>query len=77
VDAPPVLNVELVEIAADIDAAAVQALKQEAGDSRTHVIAIFDAKSQVNIGDSVRLSVDTNALLFFDADTTSAIGALP
>jgi len=74
VDAPPVLNVELMEIAADIDASTAQALEQEAGDSRTHLIAIFDAKSQVNIGDTVRLSVNTDALLFFDADTTVAIG---
>jgi len=72
---PPVLSEELKEIAADIDAASVQALEQEAGDRSAVVLATFDAKTHVAIGETVALTVDTHAVHFFAMDTADAIGA--
>ncbi|HEX4036010.1 MAG TPA: sn-glycerol-3-phosphate ABC transporter ATP-binding protein UgpC [Solirubrobacteraceae bacterium] len=73
--ARPVLTEELKEIAADIDASTVQTLELEASDARTLLIATFDAKTSVEIGEVVALSVDTHAAHFFDLDTASVIGA--
>jgi multiple sugar transport system ATP-binding protein len=71
----PVLTEELKEIAADIDASTVQTLELEASDESTLLIATFDAKTNVAIGEVVALTVDSEAVHFFDLETASVIGA--
>jgi multiple sugar transport system ATP-binding protein len=71
----PVLTDELKEIAADIDASTVQTLELEANDESTLLIATFDARTNVAIGEAVALTVDPHAVHFFDLETAGAIGA--
>jgi multiple sugar transport system ATP-binding protein len=73
--ARPVLTEELKEIAADIDASTVQTLELEASDESTLLIATFDARTNVAIGEVVALTVDPHAVHFFDLETAAAIGA--
>ena len=71
----PVLTEELKEIAADIDASTVQTLELEAGDESTLLIATFDARTSVAVGEVVALTVDSHAVHFFDLETADVIGA--
>jgi multiple sugar transport system ATP-binding protein len=73
--ARPVLTEELKEIAADIDASTVQTLELEASDESTLLIATFDARTSVAIGEVVALTIDPHAVHFFDLETAAVIGA--
>jgi multiple sugar transport system ATP-binding protein len=69
----PVITEEVKEIAADVDASTVQTLEQEARAERALLVATFDPKTKVEVGDLVPLTVDEHALHFFDLETAEAI----
>ncbi len=71
--AEPVLTDALLEIAKDIDAAAVQALEQEAEAHMVMVVARFDGRSTARVGEIVEVAVDPAHLHFFDLADGAAI----
>ena len=71
--AEPVLTDALLEIAKDIDAAAVQALEQEAKSHTVVVVARFDGRSAARAGETVEVAVDPAHLHFFDLTDGAAI----
>jgi multiple sugar transport system ATP-binding protein len=77
IDAEPVLTAEVIEIAADIDAATVEELQEEAAKSRTPVLCRFDAHSRIAVDDTVEIVLATERMHFFDLATGEAIGGGP
>jgi multiple sugar transport system ATP-binding protein len=73
VDAPPVLTEDVRELAADTDAAAVEALEREASANETRFVALVSAKTPAREGGRADLAVDTSLLHFFDRDTGESI----
>jgi hypothetical protein len=53
----------------------VQTLELEASDESTLLIATFDARTSVAIGEVVALTIDPHAVHFFDLETAAVIGA--
>jgi multiple sugar transport system ATP-binding protein len=72
-DAEPIMTAEVIEVAADIDAASVDELQLEAERSRTPVVCRFDAASAVRIDDTIEIAFSTERLHFFDLETGLAI----
>jgi multiple sugar transport system ATP-binding protein len=73
IDAPPVLTEDVRELAADTDAAAVEALEREASARATRFVALVSAKTPAREGGRVELAVDTSLLHFFDQETGESI----
>jgi multiple sugar transport system ATP-binding protein len=71
----PLHQSELMEVAADIDAATLDELRAEAGRRRTPLIGRFDARSSARVGDPVEMVVDSDRLHFFDLEIGAAIAA--
>jgi multiple sugar transport system ATP-binding protein len=71
--AEPVLTDEVMEVARDIDAAAVQTLEQGAQARTVTVVARSEVRFSVNPGDTAELAIDSDKLHFFDLDTGHAI----
>jgi multiple sugar transport system ATP-binding protein len=71
IDAPPALTEDVLELAQDVDAAALHDL-EEARDGTT-MIGRFGAESRVREGETAEVFVDTRALHFFDPDTSLGI----
>ena len=69
----PVLTDEVVEVARDIDASAVQALEREAALHVVPVVARLDGAAGVRSGDTLDLAVDPAHLHFFDLETGAAV----
>ncbi len=69
----PVLTDEVLEVAQDTDAAAVQALRQTAAESRVPMVARFDAASAIRVGATSALVVEPRHLHFFDLESGEAI----
>jgi multiple sugar transport system ATP-binding protein len=74
VAAQPVTTEEVLEVAQDVDEAAVQELEIEAGQNQTIFVGRFDAQSRVRGGQPVELVVDTSKLHFFDLESGLALG---
>jgi len=72
-EAAPVVTEEVLEVAGDVDADAVQALQAEAEGHRMTFVARFDAGSRVRIGESVAISFPPGKAYFFDPETGQAI----
>ena len=73
VDARPVVTDEVLEIAADTDAAVVAELEIDAREDRVQVVGRFDASSRAGAGDDVELALRPERLHFFDPDTGAGI----
>jgi multiple sugar transport system ATP-binding protein len=72
-DAPPVLSDAAVELVADTDAIAVEALHREAANETSRLIARVDADTAAREGDTLELTVPPARLDFFDCDSGEAI----
>jgi multiple sugar transport system ATP-binding protein len=73
IEADPVITAEVIEVAADIDAAAADGLVEEAARRRTPIVGRFDIRSRARVGADVEIVVNTQHLHFFDLDTGLAI----
>ncbi len=73
VEAEPVLADEVIEVAADIDAASVDELLADAEKNRTPIVCRFDARSRVKIDDLIEVNLATESLHFFDFSNGLAI----
>ncbi len=71
VDARPAVTEDVRELAEDTDAVVVQELEE--GPARATVVGRFGARSKVQEGETVEVSVDTRALHFFDPDSGAGI----
>jgi multiple sugar transport system ATP-binding protein len=69
----PVVTGEVLEIAGDVDAAAVEELESEARAGRTTFVGRVDARSRATTGESIELAVDADRLYFFDLESSRAI----
>jgi multiple sugar transport system ATP-binding protein len=73
IDAAPLVTAELIEVAADIDAATADDLAEEAERHRTPIVGRFDVRSRARVGNAVEIVIDTEQLHFFDLETGLAI----
>jgi multiple sugar transport system ATP-binding protein len=73
VDAPPVLTEDTRELASDIDAEALEELKQQASERRTNFVARASPETTARAGGRCEIFVDARKLYFFDPATGSAI----
>jgi multiple sugar transport system ATP-binding protein len=73
VDAPPVITEEVRELAADMGTDEAERFERQARQGRNEFVARVDPKTQVKMGDTCELSVDTAQLHFFDTETGEAI----
>ena len=73
VDAPPVVTDEVLELAADLGQDEAARFQQRARQGRNEFVARLDPKTQVTMGDTVDLSVDTGQLHFFDPATGESV----
>jgi len=73
IEADPVVTAEVIEVAADIDAAAADGLVEEAARRRTPIVGRFDIRSKARVGAAVEIVVNTRHLHFFDLDTGLAV----
>jgi hypothetical protein len=64
---------EVVEIAGDVDASLVQALRHDAQTRVATAVARVDTRATVKRGDVADFTVDTDRLHVFDLDTGAAI----
>jgi multiple sugar transport system ATP-binding protein len=69
----PALTEETRVAVADVDDAAIESLERQADEGRSMVVASFDARSGVRVGDRVEVVVATDRLHFFDPDTGLSI----
>ncbi len=72
-DARPVVTEEVLEIAADTDAAVAADLQSGSRGERAAFVARFDAASTARGGQEVEMTVKPELLQFFDLDTGQAI----
>jgi multiple sugar transport system ATP-binding protein len=73
VDAPPVITEEVRELAADLGTDEAERFERQARQGRNEFIARIDPKTEVRMGDTIELSVDTAQLHFFDQETSEVI----
>jgi len=73
VDAPPVITDEILELAADLGKEEAARVEQKARQGRNQFTARVDPKTQVRMGDTITLSVDTAQMHFFDPATGEVI----
>ena len=71
VDARQAVTEHVLELAEDVDQAAVQSLQERPGE--TTMIGRFGARSRVTEGETIDVAVDTRNLHFFDPDSGSGI----
>jgi multiple sugar transport system ATP-binding protein len=71
VDARQAVTEHVLELAEDVDEAAVQTLQERPGE--TTMIGRFGARSRVKEGETIDVAVDTRNLHFFDPDSGSGI----
>jgi multiple sugar transport system ATP-binding protein len=72
-DVPPVLSEEVLEVARDADAAAVDELQAAAQERRTPFLARFAGTVRRGVGEPIEIGVDVSRLYFFDLETGAAI----
>ena len=73
IDATPVVTSETIEVALDIDAAALLGLQVEQVRQRTLIVARLPTDTGVRLGDDLDLSLDLGHAHFFDLETGLAI----
>ncbi len=73
VAAEPVVSTEVLEVAADVDAAAASDLRHEALVERTTFVGRFDRSSNASAGRQIEFAVSTAGLQFFDLDSGLAV----
>jgi multiple sugar transport system ATP-binding protein len=73
IEAAPVITDEVLDVAVDVDAEAVEGLKWEASQHRTKVIARFDVAVEAEIGDQVELRGNTAKTYLFELETGKRI----
>src|SRR5262249_33696644 len=71
VDARQAVTEHVLELAEDVDDAAVQSLQEQPAE--TTMIGRFGARSRVAEGEAIDVAVDTRNLHFFDPETGSGI----
>jgi multiple sugar transport system ATP-binding protein len=70
---PAAVTEDTLEIAEDMDPAALDALERRASGGTAVVIARCDPRTQARVGETIELAVDTTALHLFDPDTGHSI----
>ncbi len=75
VDAAPVVTAETIEIALDVDAAALAELESERSKHRTLLVARFPAGSSVRPGETIDLGLDLSHAHAFDLESGLALEA--
>ncbi|MBV9446740.1 MAG: sn-glycerol-3-phosphate ABC transporter ATP-binding protein UgpC [Streptosporangiaceae bacterium] len=73
VDAPPVITDEVLELAADLGTDEAARFEQRARRGRNEFVARLDPKTQVKVGSTIDLAVDTQQMHFFDTETGKSI----
>jgi multiple sugar transport system ATP-binding protein len=73
IDAAPLVTAELMEVAADIDAATADDLAEEAERHRALIVGRFEVQSRARVGNPIEIVIDTEQLHFFDLETGLAI----
>jgi multiple sugar transport system ATP-binding protein len=73
--ARPAITDETRHAAGDVDDSAVEALERQADEQRARIVAKFDPRSRVRVGDPVDVAVDVERIHLFDPDTGLAIRA--
>jgi multiple sugar transport system ATP-binding protein len=71
--AEPVLTDEVLEVASDTDAAAVETLERDAAGHHAAVVARLSSDIPIAAGDSARLAIAPERLHFFDLQTGSTL----
>ena len=69
----PAVTEDTMHVAADVDSAAIEALEKSASHGETLIIAKFDGRSRVRMGDTVDVAVDVERLHFFDPASGEAL----
>ena len=75
VDAEPVVTAETIEVALDVDEAALAELESERSKHRTVLVARFPAGSQVRAGETIDLGLDLAHAHAFDLESGLALEA--
>jgi multiple sugar transport system ATP-binding protein len=73
IDAQPVLSGDVLEVAGDVDASAVEELRSEAAARRVTLVGRLSPRSQVRMDQTAELAVDTERLYFFDLESGLAV----
>ncbi len=73
IEAPPVFTEDTRELASDIDAKALEDLKERASERKTTFITRASPESAASIGERREIHVDTRKLYFFDPATGDSI----
>jgi multiple sugar transport system ATP-binding protein len=71
--ADALITEDLLEVARDIDAAAVQSLEQQSSTNRAPVVASFDHRSRPAASEHIAFAVDPAGIHFFDVDDGNEI----
>jgi multiple sugar transport system ATP-binding protein len=71
--ARPAITDETRHAAGDVDDSAIEALERQADQQRARIVAKFDPRSRVRVGDPVEVAVDTERIHLFDPETGLAI----
>ncbi len=69
----PVVTDELLELAADVDAASVEELRAEASARVTRLVCRLDTRTRVRIDDEIEVALAPERFHFFDLETGLAI----
>jgi multiple sugar transport system ATP-binding protein len=72
-DVAPVLSEEVLEVAQDADAAAVEELRAAARQERASFLARFAGTVRRAVDEPIEIGVDVSRLYFFDLETGLAI----
>jgi multiple sugar transport system ATP-binding protein len=73
VEAPPVFTEDTRELASDIDAKALEDLKEQASERRTTFMTRAGPETTARVGEHREIHVDTRKLYFFDPATGDSI----
>jgi multiple sugar transport system ATP-binding protein len=73
--ARPAVTDETRHAAADVDSSVIESLERQADERRARIVAKFDPRSRVRVGDAVEVGVDVDHIHIFDPETGLAIRA--
>jgi multiple sugar transport system ATP-binding protein len=71
----PVLTADVLEVAADVDAAIAEEVRSGAAEHRVTVVARLDAETRPRGGETFDVAIDPDRFYFFDLETGRALGA--
>ncbi len=72
-EAPPVLTADIEELAEAVGTTHEYEARTKDQSTTSQLVARFNARTRVHVGETVEIAVDTRALHFFDIDTGLAI----